>query len=579
MNNEKPKLDLVGEAMLETTMSSHAAGLSPYLRQFGIRHSDSTLTRFVWFLFYLARRNVLEATLCLRVFNRVASILNPGATDLLLSALDACLTRDSRGMTVDYYLVTELCAAVNRSEWAHERFQSVLEGNTTQMDQRDLLAALHLHVERGFMLNMPAKTDKTVALRDTLRRRLASRIATSGPHESPPSASAPQNLNRILFVIGHLQALPNIGSHLRQVAGYTFGIASRYPEKQVSLVVTNELTTAAFDFNLHALPPDWREIVERQFVEINGGALPENLSLRLHSPLDEPASYFQEVADSLLAFKPDVAFMWLGFYAADLFRRLVSTTCPVVSIQFNAGNPPDNDSELILSQGYRSDFSDLPRSMAWRNHSLPLVPPKKWKEVDCSTIRRHGRFVIVTTLGGGRLEQTISRYPTRRINEFVGVFTDHPEVDWIMVGVTNSDLISGSDPRVGELVRQGRLSIHPYFEDLRALYACCDTYVHLPGLGGGGWGIAMAVFERLPVLAESGKDSQNFLPRSSLYDPEEAWQERLSVRIRDPRRRSEQAAEQLTRMDHRHSPEMVGEELLAFGIEARKLRKRRHSQR
>jgi hypothetical protein len=42
--------------------------------------------------------------------------------------------------------------------------------------------------------------------------------------------------------------------------------------------------------------------------------------------------------------------------------------------------------------------------------------------------------------------------------------------------------------------------------DLRAIHQHTDLYVHLPGMGAGGMGIAMAIAEAVPTLLERGTD-------------------------------------------------------------------------
>jgi glycosyltransferase involved in cell wall biosynthesis len=558
-----------GLMILDGMMSNHALELFQHFQKNKIPKAGSVIYRFIFFVYFLAEHHIIKASFALRAWKHIVEHLDDKDKEEVLAALSICMKNEKLEIDKHYYLAAEFCEPIGESVWLVKQLKKYSVGNTRSLENKlSLCSAMRLHIDRGFMFNMPKASKEMISThvelfseieRDTCR--LFNAIGSGNLAHS-------QSIENILFVIGHIQPLPNIGSHMRQIVSYVTGFAKKFPKKKVRLVVTNEMTTQGFEFNLHALPPTWIKIINRQFKEVIDEKIPKNLELMLLSP-HETDSFFNTVAESSLSFQPDITFSWLGFYASELFRKAISEHCPVVSIQFNAGNPPDSDSELILSQGYRDSFVGLERSDDWRHHSIPLVPPKRWTKLDCSTVVDPERFKVVTTLGGGRLEKSFSMYAQETLDRFIRIFEKNVDVDWLLVGIKDTKNLVNADSRIDSLIKQGRLKIIDYFEDLRALYSCCDLYVHLPSTGGGGWGVGMAVFESLPVLAESGTDSNNFLPPESIYRNDHELFDKLEVLIRNREERRVLARIQLSRMDERHRPDNVAKDLFEIAIEAR----------
>ncbi len=558
-------------ALFDSTMVSYEIALTIYFRQVRIRNSDSSLTRYVAFVFYLAQRNQQSAMLALRVLKRVAASLDDADGRTIEKFLDGFSAKNSLSIDVHYYVVAEICGALNMTWWAEKFFDSWVEQQPQLETVRLLLSSITLHIERGNWLDMHPASQNTEKLRNKIASTIQAKLAASIEQRDLTTKS----IDKILFLFGHIQPLPNIGSHMRQIASYVIGFARQFPKKRVQLIVTNEMTTSNFDFNLHALPKGWKKTLNEQFSELSKKSIPRNLDIVLLDPQQSGDRYFGKIMQTITQFSPDIAFSWLGFFGSDLMRPAIAKICPLISIQFQAGNPMDPCSDLILAHGHRHSFNDLPHASIWRNHDIPLDPPIRRLQLDRNEIRQGCEQLIVTTLGGGRIETCFSRYSPQDCDRFVSMFERFPGLAWILIGVNDSEAICKADQRIRTLVDEGRIRIYTYFDDLRALYLCCDAYVHLPLLSGGGWGIALAIYENLPVLAESGHDADNFLPASSLFEAGVDWTQLLTTVLENDSARASHIESQTKRIRDRHEPEAVAKQLFEFAKEAQQLRAQR----
>jgi glycosyltransferase involved in cell wall biosynthesis len=78
----------------------------------------------------------------------------------------------------------------------------------------------------------------------------------------------------------------------------------------------------------------------------------------------------------------------------------------------------------------------------------------------------------------------------------------HPQCIWVLLGgiaVLPSEL---------ESIPSNQLKIMPATDDVRSVFRCCDIYVNPPRLGGG-FSVAEAMAESLPILAFSQSDGGN----------------------------------------------------------------------
>jgi hypothetical protein len=347
-----------------------------------------------------------------------------------------------------------------------------------------------------------------------------------------PLGSKEKDRERVLFFYGHLQVLPNIGSHLRQVASYALGYALTYPNKKVQLLISNEASTKDFALNFHALPRNWKQQASKQLLNVLGlSEFPSNFELSLFSPFDK-SDYFSDVTNAINSFSPQFAFSWLGFFSANLLFNYVSNWCPIVSIQFQAGNQPNVHSKNILAQGDLANQAvEKASNFNYINHPIPMVPEEKLRKRTKNDVNPSEAFLVVTTLGNGRIEKAFSRYSHDFIKRFLKLFDDFIDLEWILVGVTDSAAIVSADKGLLDLVQSGRIKLYERIEDLRSFYEHCNMYVHLPGLHGGGWGIALASVEELPVLSQAGGDADNFLPSSCIFHNESEFIDKFNTCI------------------------------------------------
>lgn len=319
---------------------------------------------------------------------------------------------------------------------------------------------------------------------------------------------------KILILFGHAQPLNNIGSHWRQLATYAKGFASL--GYSVDIVVTNEDTTnlSYVKTNLHALPKNWRTILQEQLIEIIGVDCIEKVALKLFNP-HEDRDYFSKVSDAVSKSGALISFVWQGFFTSDLFVGLAKKVSPIAAIEFQAGNPRIEIADYCFIQGKianrkitESNFLEAP---------IPLVPQENKHTWDNKNICQSGSKVIVTVLGNGRIERAFNDfYDEEFLSKLLDIVDGLGNIEWHLVGVRDNLLNQESK----DFFRKaGIFKLLDYVDDLRSYYNQCDYYVHLPTLGGGGWGVALAAFENLPILYQMGGDSDNFLIEEFLYEP------------------------------------------------------------
>ena len=128
---------------------------------------------------------------------------------------------------------------------------------------------------------------------------------------------------------------------------------------------------------------------------------------------------------------------------------------------------------------------------------------------------------LVLVSVGFRLNTEIQGAWAERMEAFLQA---HPQALWLLVG-------SGPDlpPRLAN--RSTRIRALPPGLDVRAVYRACDIYVNPPRMGGG-FSVAEAMAEGLPVLAFAGSDGGAKTGEHALADAD-AYFARLEQLVRD----------------------------------------------
>jgi glycosyltransferase involved in cell wall biosynthesis len=80
----------------------------------------------------------------------------------------------------------------------------------------------------------------------------------------------------------------------------------------------------------------------------------------------------------------------------------------------------------------------------------------------------------------------------------------HPAAVWVLVGG-----LGALPPALAQLLAE-KIRLLPHHADVRSVYRCCDVYVNPPRLGGG-FSVAEAMAESLPIVAFADSDGGNKL--------------------------------------------------------------------
>ncbi|MCL7945140.1 hypothetical protein [Marinobacter sp. ATCH36] len=375
---------------------------------------------------------------------------------------------------------------------------------------------------------------------------------------SEPSDKKKSERDSVLFLLGHAQPLKNVGSHWRQAISYAYGYALEFPETDVYLVVTNECATKDFEFNLHALPKDWRVILMGQVSSVIGQTLPGNMKINLKDPFQD--NYLSDICETLLCIRPSITFFWLGFFQSEIPLKGLAKISKLFAIEFQAGNEPSKYSKYIFSQGKFENRGNDQGEFFYIEHPIPLIPESKSLVRNKTDVCIGNRKVFVTTLGNGRIESALQRYNDRFLTKFRD-FVIKNNIIWVFIGVKDKSKCLNSEV-LNDLYDKGYLHFYQFVDDLRSFYEHCEAYVHLPLLNGGGWGIALAAIEKVPCLVSLGTDADNFLPDEALYNPEDEdifWS-KVEALFKDDQFRNILVEKQVSCINN-HSPRNVAKRL------------------
>lgn len=202
----------------------------------------------------------------------------------------------------------------------------------------------------------------------------------------------------------------------------------------------------------------------------------------------------------ITAFDPDLVF-FVGLFSP-LMTPLYQTR-PVLGLCVHSVPPIAPVDAWLTADPYLADRDstvwgpELP--VAWgvyhpyRVALKPVGSPLQRKDLGLSAPAR----VLVTA--GYRLAHEISDAWAARM---VALLYDNPDVLWLLVGG------NGTLPPALASAPQAQLRLVPNHDDLRSVYRCCDVYVNPPRMGGG-FSVAEAMAERLPVLTHAHSDGGN----------------------------------------------------------------------
>ncbi|MBI3095862.1 MAG: glycosyltransferase family 4 protein [Rhodocyclales bacterium] len=281
------------------------------------------------------------------------------------------------------------------------------------------------------------------------------------------------------------------------------------------------------------------------------GILPAGLGMTIaDSRYSLPGRWASQMA-ALAAFDPDVV-LAVGLYSP--LAAALYALRPVAGISVNTV-PPIAPLDVWLTADPQAN-----RRPAWGGAFAPPQPvyhPYRIKRA--STDSRLSRAALgldetalVWITAGFRLKREIEGEWASRMLQLMA---RHPRVVWLLVGG------DGELPPALRQAQAGRVRALATRDDLPGVFRCCDIYVNPPRMGGG-FSVAEAMAEGLPVTAFANSDGGDKLGELALPDLD-AYLARLAALSEDPdlRRSMGQALRQ--RFDQRLDLAASGPALLA----------------
>jgi len=226
-----------------------------------------------------------------------------------------------------------------------------------------------------------------------------------------------------------------------------------------------------------------------------------------------------QILKEISSFDPDLV-MSVGFYSP-LVEALFQAR-PVLGLNIHAVAPLD-PVDVWLS-AFKDDVLELkvqwdrplPESVAWHHpYRVRRTPPKSVPTRQDLGVPE-GAMVLVSV--GYRLYTEING---EWASTMVAFCAKHPNITWLLVGG------SGALPAALASVPAGQIRALPEHHDIPAVLQCCDIYVNPPRMGGG-FSVAEAMAEGLPVVAFKGSDGGDKVGRAAV-DNAEAYFSKLEA--------------------------------------------------
>ncbi|MCL2928562.1 MAG: aminotransferase class I/II-fold pyridoxal phosphate-dependent enzyme, partial [Trichodesmium sp. MAG_R01] len=368
-------------------------------------------------------------------------------------------------------------------------------------------------------------------------------------------------INKILFVVCYVPNNTN-SSHLQLILDYSIFIVEYFSNISVDILITNEnylVHQHSFSFNTEHI-----NILHERLKTLKkvGKNIENKISFIYGNP--ESDNYFLELANQLTSVMPDIVVFLGGVYSTRIFTEIFYQFYPTVFMQFNLTNNPANNFDIYLSCGKVKDYSNFINPERWRHHNYLYNPNAKQKKGTKNIVKTSPETIALVTVTSNLNKRLVDN---SIITNVVQILKKYPEVCWVLVGATDREELLSRDEDFQELASQDRVKIIKYEADLRALYEQCDIYIH-HRISGGGYGIALAVCENLPVLVYEESDACNFLDESVIFGHNEDYFQFLEKLICEPELRKSVGSKLKALMDMR-SGENAVKEFIGFCEEAR----------
>ncbi len=383
-----------------------------------------------------------------------------------------------------------------------------------------------------------------------------------------PAPPAPR-ADRVLFVLDHLPAGGRIFSHTRQVCAYAAALA-RAPEiARIGVLATQETAPENPVGASEVEGPDnpgWR--AELEAIDPLAGA-----KVSFHTPARRGQVRPHGAAVAWARrFEAAVIVAPQGIFRSRVVAPVLARRAAAIGLQMNATNPEPPFADLILAHGDGGGGAVRPTPARWRDHKVPMLPFSPLVDA-AAPADVAAALVVATVLTEGRLERGLLKDRAADLTLVVDFLAAHEGATWRMVGLDDptafAKRLATASSAAAALIGTGQLALMGVVPDPAAQFAAGGLYVHLPALGGGAMGAAMAIKAGMAVLGRAGSDIANLLPAGHVFrDARQArlWLWRLAA---EPALRSRWNMAQRRALDRDHSIDGAAVALRPILAEAR----------
>lgn len=422
----------------------------------------------------------------------------------------------------------------------------------------DRLAAFMAYQWLSALQNLEGRADFTAALSAGRVPEMAVRLTQNASRTIPPGfpPRAPDRIQRIAVVlpyVGHQFHTPSV------MAVEQCAVLAR-EGRQVRMFSAQEL-----------MPPDallfrgdGRDL---KLPPLNAQAwqnlLPAGVGMTISDTRFSLEGRWRNLMPILAGFDPDVVLL-VGLYSP--LAAALHTVRPVVGISVNTV-PPIAPVDVWLTGdpalGGRDTWGaifppPLPVFHPWRVKRMKHPP-----QVTRTELGLDEKTVIWVT-AGFRLEHEIKGEWASRMLQLL---SRHPRVVWLLIGG------EGMLPHALLSAPAGRVRALATRNDLPGIFRCADVYVNPPRMGGG-FSVAEAMAEGLPVTAFAGSDGGDKVGDPTLPDMN-AYMERLATLTENPGMRKETGETLRQRFAEHFDVDASGPALLAAFQQAANLARNR----
>ena len=415
------------------------------------------------------------------------------------SVIDALKGLPDHDARADVLRLTFLARATGESRYEHAAAARVL---AIEPEDPDRLAAFMAFRWLSALQDLDGRHDFIAALTGGRVPEMAARLMRSAVARIPAGIQprVPKEIRRIAVVVPYV--------------GHQFHTPSMMAVEQCSVLAREGCQVRIFSAQ-ELTPPDAVQFRgdgrDLKLPPLNpqvwGKLLPAGVGMTISDSRFSLSGRWRKLMPVLAEFDPD-AVLLVGLFSP--LAAALHTLRPVVGISVNSV-PPIAPVDVWLS----ADLQAKPQE-TWGGVFPPPVPvyhpwklrraTKSWPVSRADFGLDDGKVIWITA--GFRLEHEIRGDWADRMLQLM---SHHPNVVWLLVGG------EGRLPEALQSSPPGRIRALTTRDDLPGVLRCSDIYVNPPRMGGG-FSVAEAMAEGLPVISLSGSDGGDKVGELALPD-------------------------------------------------------------